>query len=324
METAGFLPILALALLFDAVVGDPRALYARVPHPAVMLGWCVGVLDRGFNQPVLPGTFRLFLGAGTMVILLLGAWLIGVWITDIVLGFPYGWVLLALIMSTLLAQKSLYQHVAAVGAALSASGLEGGRDTVAQIVGRDTNTMDEAGVCRAAIESLSENLSDGIVAPVFWGVLFGLPGMLAYKMLNTADSMIGHRTEKYEEFGWTAAKLDDIANFIPARLTALLIAVAALPVSAGAMILGLKAVFRDARKHISFNAGYPEAAMAGALDLRLAGPRIYDGVEQGGAWMGDGREEATPQDIEAALRIYISALLLQALLLAGVFVWVNS
>jgi len=324
MEMAGFIPVLALALLLDAVIGDPRVLYARIPHPAVMLGWAVGFMDRILNRPELPRGLKMLLGTTAMVILLGISWGVGLWITDFVLGFPFGWVVLALIMSTLLAQKSLYQHVAEVREGLSAGGLAGGREAVGHIVGRDTDKMDEPAVCRSAIESLSENLSDGVVAPVFWAALFGLPGLLAYKVLNTADSMIGHRTEKYEAFGWAAARFDDIANFVPARLTALLITLAALPGSAGATARSFRAVFRDARKHTSINAGYPEAAMAGALDLRLAGPRIYDGVETGGAWMGDGREAATVADITAALRFYVNALLLQGLLLAGLFVMVNS
>ena len=172
------------------------------------------------------------------------------------------------------------------------------------------------GLAPTDVDSLGDH-SDGVVAPVFWGALFGLPGLLAYKMLNTADSMIGHRTDLHKDFGWAAARFDDIANFIPARLTALLIIVAALPDSAGAIGRSIRAVLRDARKHSSVNAGYPEAAMAGALNLRLAGPRLYGGVERGGAWMGNGREDATSGDIRSALRIYVSALLLQALILAG-------
>lgn len=319
MVTAGFLPILLLALLFDAIIGDPRAIYGRVPHPASMLGWAIEFLDRLCNRVSLSASLRRFLGAVAMVSLLIVSWTIGHWITEIVLGLPYGWIVLAFILSILLAQKSLYQHVAAVASGLSESGLPGGRMAVAHIVGRDIETMDKAGVCRSAIESLAENLSDGVVAPVFWGALFGLPGLLSYKMLNTADSMIGHRTEMYKEFGWAAARLDDIANFLPARLTAFLIILAAILVSAGAMVQSIRAVIRDARKHNSFNAGYPEAAMAGALGLRLAGPRLYGGVESGSAWMGDGREELTVDDIRAALRVYISALLLQALILAGLF-----
>ena len=320
METAGFLPILLLALLFDAVIGDPKAVYSRVPHPAMIFGWAIGFFDKVLNRPELSGIFCKFLGTLVLIALLLLSWLIGHWLTAFVFGLPFGWILLALIMSVLLAQKSLYQHVAAVASELAVSGLSGGRRAVAHIVGRDTDGMDEPTVCRSAIESLAENLSDGVVAPVFWGALFGLPGLLAYKMLNTADSMIGHRTDVYRDFGWAAARFDDIANFIPARLTALLITFAALPVSAGAISRSLKAVLRDAWKHSSVNAGYPEAAMAGALDLRLAGPRIYDGLEQGGAWMGNGREDLTAGDVRSALRIYVSALLLQALILAGLLI----
>jgi adenosylcobinamide-phosphate synthase len=210
----------------------------------------------------------------------------------------------ALLASTLIAQRSLHDHVVRVVSALEHCGIAGARKEVSQIVGRDTQALDEAGVARAAIESLAENFSDGVVAPVCWLALGGLAGGAAYKAINTADSMIGHRTSRHEAFGWAAARLDDLANLPASRLSALLI-VAAAAVSPGASASGAwHAVRRDAPRHRSPNAGFPEAAMAGALGLALAGPRVYGGVRVEDAVMGDGRREATPADIRAALALY--------------------
>ena len=230
-----------------------------------------------------------------------------------------GLVVTAVLASTLPAQRSLYTYVAAVGDALEQEGVAGGRRAVAHIVGRDPETLDEAAVVRAAIESLAENFSDGVVAPAVWGALAGLPGMAGYKAVNTADSMIGHRTPRYAAFGWAAARLDDVVNLPAARLAAFwLIMAAALdrrdPVRA------VRAVWRDAGRHRSPNAGWPEAAMAGALGLRLAGPRVYDGVAVHDAWMGNGRAEADVGDLRRALRLYRIACALQLgalVLLAG-------
>jgi adenosylcobinamide-phosphate synthase len=213
----------------------------------------------------------------------------------------------ALIASLFLAQRSLYRHVAAVAGGFRSGGLPEARITVSHIVGRDPASLDTAGVCRASIESLAENFSDGVVAPVFWYLLFGLPGLLAYKALNTADSMIGHLNDRHRAFGWAAARLDDLANLVPARLSALAIAVGAIAVPGSSMIAALRAARRDAGQHRSVNAGWPEAAMAGALGLRLAGPRHYGGVRVEDAWMGKGRAEATAGDIRRALRLYCAA-----------------
>jgi adenosylcobinamide-phosphate synthase len=213
-------------------------------------------------------------------------------------------ILAALIASSLIAQRSLYQHVAAVAAALEKNDLAASRSAVSQIVGRDTAALDEAGVARAAIESLAENFSDGIVAPAFWLAVAGLPGAALYKAINTADSMIGHRTPRYEAFGWAAARLDDLINMPASRLTALLLIVAAALQHNASAADAWRAVRRDAARHRSPNAGYPEAAMAGALDLSLAGPRIYDGMPVDDALMGNGRRDASATDIRRALTLY--------------------
>ncbi len=226
------------------------------------------------------------------------------------LAGPFALLPLALLASTLLAQRSLHEHVARVAEGLERDGLPGGRKAVAMIVGRDPESLDEAGVARAAIESLAENFSDGIVAPAFWLGVGGLPGGALYKAINTADSMIGHKSPQHLAFGWAAARLDDLVNLPASRLTALLLTAAAAldrQADAGA---AWRAVRRDAGRHRSPNAGWPEAAMAGALGLRLAGPRVYGAVRVEDGWMGDGRAEATAADIRRALALYRRACLL--------------
>ncbi|HKA64745.1 MAG TPA: CobD/CbiB family cobalamin biosynthesis protein, partial [Methyloceanibacter sp.] len=211
----------------------------------------------------------------------------------------------------LIAQKSLYEHVATVADALDANGLEAGRKAVAEIVGRDTRTLNESGVARSAIESLAENFSDGVVAPSFWGVFLGLPGMVAYKAINTADSMIGHRTPRHEAFGQASAKVDDVVNLPASRLAALWIALAAWLHDDADVSRAFQTVRRDAGRHRSPNAGWPEAAMAGALGLKLSGPRSYHGALTEDGWIGEGREEASAADIRRALGVYKSACTLQ-------------
>ncbi len=225
---------------------------------------------------------------------------------------PTALALLAIAASTLLAQRSLWQHVAAVADGLD-HGLAEGRQAVSHIVGRDPDSLDAAGVARAAIESLAENFADGVVAPALWCALLGLPGIALYKAINTADSMIGHRTPRHAAFGWAAARLDDLVNLPASRLAALLLAVAGGPRCRPA----LRAVWRDATRHRSPNAGWPEAAMAGALGLRLAGPRVYGTVRVADGWMGDGRPDAGTADIRRGLVLYRRACILQWAVLAA-------
>ncbi|MGH6959089.1 MAG: adenosylcobinamide-phosphate synthase CbiB, partial [Dongiaceae bacterium] len=209
--------------------------------------------------------------------------------------------------------NSLYRHVAAVAEALEAGGLPAGRYAVSHIVGRDPEQLDDAGVSRAALESLAENFSDGVTAPLFWGLLLGLPGLLAYKAINTADNMIGHRTERHEAFGWAAARLDDLVNLLPARLAGATLAAAAAFLRSTDPAVAWHTMRRDAPKHRSPNAGWPEAAMAGALSLALNGPRAYHGEFIDDPWMGaGGRSDATPGDIRRGLRLYVIACGLQA------------
>ena len=264
----------------------------------------IAVLDRALNHETMSDAKRRAAGVAALLAIIGVPAIIGYVVERSVLLLPLGIVVAAIIASTLIAQRSLREHVAGVAAALEHDGVAAGRAAVAHIVGRDPDTLDEAGVARAAIESLAENFSDGVVAPAFWLAAAGLAGGAAYKAINTADSMIGHRTPRHDAFGWAAARLDDLVNLPASRLSALLI-VAAATVSPGASAAhAWRAVVRDAPRHRSPNAGYPEAAMAGALGLALAGPRVYSGVGVDDAVMGDGRRDATAADIRAALRLY--------------------
>jgi adenosylcobinamide-phosphate synthase len=241
-------------------------------------------------------------------------------------ALPWGTVAVALIASSLIAQRSLHRHVADVAAALESGGLEAGRAAVAHIVGRDTHNLDASAVARAAIESLAENFSDGVVAPVMWMIIGGLPGAALYKAVNTADSMIGHRTPRYAAFGWAAARFDDLVNLPASRLSAVLLVTAAAVTETTSAAEAWRAVRRDARRHRSPNAGWPEAAMAGALGLSLAGPRIYGGVTVDDAYMGDGRRDATVADILRALTLYrrADAILIALLAVATAIVIVRG
>src|SRR5215813_11255059 len=290
--------ILLLALAIDAAVGDPEWLYRAIAHPTVLLGRLIDWLDQGLNNLADSPAQQRFWGIVAVVVLVGGGLTIG-WVIEALLGLvPLGWVVVGLLMSPLIAQNGLYRHVGAVADGLDQAGLAGGRNAVAHIVGRDPETLDEAGVARAALESLAENFSDAVTAPAFWALLLGLPGILAYKAVNTADSMIGHRTPRYEFFGWAAARLDDLLNLAPARLAGAVLCGAAFLLSREQGRDAWQAMWRDARKHRSPNAGWPEAAMAGGLGLALAGPRVYEGELVDDAWMGaGGRADATSGDI---------------------------
>ncbi|AIQ89605.1 MULTISPECIES: adenosylcobinamide-phosphate synthase CbiB [Methylobacterium] len=313
---ADTLAVLAVALGIEAAAGYPDALYRAAGHPVTWIGRLIAALERGLNRG--SARRRRIAGCAALACLLAAVGLPALALTVLAgLAGPLpALLLLGLLCASLPAQRSLHQHVAAVEKALRTGGLEAGRRAVAMIVGRDPERLDEPAVCRAAIESLSENFSDGIVAPAFWIGGLGLPGGALYKAINTADSMIGHRTPRYEAFGWAAARLDDGVNLPASRLAGLLIAGAALLRGADARG-ALRAMARDARRHRSPNAGWPESAMAGALGLRLAGPRVYDGTLVPDAHMGDGRAEATADDIARALTLYRTACWLQGGLVLG-------
>ena len=294
--------ILLLAMLLDAALGEPRWLWSRWPHPAVLMGRAVALADARLNH----GPARRLKGAAAMAGLALGAGLIG-WAIHLV---PDGGVLEVIAAAILLAQRSLVDHVRAVADALRLS-LQGGRAAVAMIVGRDTAALTKPAVARAAIESAAENLSDGVIAPALWFLIAGLPGLMVYKITNTADSMIGHRTPRHEEFGWAAARFDDLLNLIPARLTAALIALTHGWTNPAPIL-------RDAPLHRSPNAGWPEAAMAVVLNLALSGPRSYHGQQRDFPWVWpEGRRDIGPDEIDAACAALWRAWAGMLLLVAG-------
>ena len=307
--------VLMLALAIDIVIGDPNWFYRRIPHPIAIIGHMINKLDLLFNKPDLKSLTRKLLGVLFIIICLFITGMIG-WAAQLLLkSIEINHYIEALVVSIFIAQNSLYRHVRNVANAVRPGNIIEARIVVSHIVGRDPSNLDEAGVCRASIESLSENFSDGVIAPIFWYLIAGIPGILMYKTLNTADSMVGHLNDKYTSFGWASARLDDIANFIPARFTALLICLTAIVIPSTKGFRALKAVFDDANQHRSVNAGWPEAAMAGALDIRLAGPRVYEGVPVDGPWMGSGNPNLSANDINRSLRLYLASNISSTLIL---------
>jgi len=303
----GFAGAMALAMAMDALVGWPAGLFARIGHPVSWLGAVIDVLDARYNRDGDAPALRRMAGiAAASMVIALAAGLGWALQTE----FSTGWsrvVIVGILSWPLVALRSLHDHVAAVARPLQAGDIAAARMAVAQIVGRDPATLDEAGIARAAIESLAENASDGIVAPVFWGVLFGLPGIIGYKAINTLDSMIGHRSERHEAFGWASARVDDLANFVPARLTGVLFVV-----FARRRLDAMACMIRDARSHRSINAGWPEAATAGALGVRLSGSRIYHGSIADEPWLNEAARDPDAADIAKALAIYARAMILLA------------
>ncbi len=312
----------------EAALGYPEAVFQLAGHPVTWIGALISRLDRALNRESLPPARRRLNGVLALALLTAASIAPAALLQAVADTWLSRWpalVMLSLVASTLFAQRSLWVHVRVVADALDATTgqaarLGAGRLAVGRIVGRDVATLDEAGVVRAAIESLAENFSDAVVAPALWGLVAGLPGLVFYKATNTADSMIGHRTPRHEAFGWAAARLDDVINLPASRLAALWIVLAAvLHRSCGAPCApadAARAVLRDAGRHRSPNAGWPEAAMAGALGLRLAGPRSYAGVDVADPWMGQGRAQARTADLRRALSLYRTACLLQAAALA--------
>jgi adenosylcobinamide-phosphate synthase len=293
-----------LALLIEVIIGYPDWLFRAIGHPVIWIGKLIDLLDRILNHETTSSGTRRTAGIFAALCFVGVPAAMACGLQYALFFVPFGFVGSALLASSLIAQRSLNDHVLRVATALEQEGVAGGRLAVSLIVGRDVEALDESGIARAAIESLAENFSDGVVAPVFWLALGGLPGGVAYKAINTADSMIGHRTPPHEAFGFAAARLDDLVNMPASRLSALLIIAAAALTNNASPSAAWRAVQRDAHRHRSPNAGYPEAAMAGALGLALAGPRVYDGICVEDAMMGDGRRHATAEDIRAALALY--------------------
>lgn len=311
----GFAGAMVVAMAVDALLGWPSRLFARIGHPVTWLGRLIAAIDTGWNRASDPPALRRAAGVAGALLAIALAVALG-WLLQSLLRLllPWGLIQLALVgvlAWPLVALRSLHDHVAAVANPLLGGDIAAAREAVSRIVGRDPAALDEAGIARAAIESLAENASDGIVAPVFWGALFGLPGILGYKAINTLDSMIGHRSERHQAFGWAAARIDDVANFIPARLTGFLFVLLAPKRSEA-----LSCMTRDARRHRSPNAGWPEAAMAGALGVRLSGPRIYHGSATDEPWLNEGARDPLAADIVEGLTVYRRAMLLLAGVLA--------
>jgi adenosylcobinamide-phosphate synthase len=319
MMPAGVDPLLLLigGLAVDGLFGGLPAVFRHLPHPVVLAGRAIAFFDRRLNREVRSEASRRERGIITVIVLVGGAAGVGLALDHLCRGSVLGAAVETLLIGVLIAQRSLFEHVAAVAIALRTGGLAAGRDAVRHIVGRDPMNLDASGVARAAIESLAENFSDGVVAPVFWYLLLGLPGLFAYKMANTLDSMIGHRTPRYRSFGWAAARLDDVLNTVPAPLSGVLLATAAIFTKNCRPGRGLAIMLRDGRKHHSPNAGWPESAMAGALGLALAGPRRYPEGLVADPWLGDGSARAATSDIVRALQLYRIACLIEGGLLLG-------
>jgi adenosylcobinamide-phosphate synthase len=304
--------LLLIALAVDWLIGDPRWL----PHPVRAIGGATAFLDAHLNRAKRSAGERIMRGLITVLVVVILSTLVGWAVANFIGALSYGWIAELVLVSLLIAQRGMVSHSIGVVRALKRDGVAGGRKAVGQIVGRETAELDEHGVARAAIESCAESYSDGVVAPIFWYLLLGLPGLMAYKAVNTMDSMIGHKSERYAAFGMVAARLDDALNWLPARISGALVVCAALFVPGAAPGRALRIMLRDARKHVSPNAGWPEAASAGALDLALLGPRSYAGGVHKTEWLGDGRARATAADIKRMVALFAMACLLAAGLVA--------
>jgi adenosylcobinamide-phosphate synthase len=302
--------LLYVGMIVDALFGEMGGLFRTLPHPVVLAGRVISWFERRLNRPQRGEAVRRARGVLAVIVLVGVAAMLGWALQWLCRTSLLGAAVEAFAVAVLLAQRSLYEHVAAVGNGLLYGGLAGGRSAVSHVVGRDPYSLDGPGVARAAIESLAENFSDGVVAPAFWYLVLGLPGLFAYKMANTLDSMIGHKSERYRAFGWAAARLDDLLNLVPAPISGLLIAAAAAFDRDTRAGRALHVMLRDGRKHRSPNAGWPEGAIAGALGLMLAGPRHYAGEVVVDPFLGDGTPIATVTDISRALRLYFRACLI--------------
>lgn len=298
----------------DAAIGWPPRLYALIGHPVGGFARLIGRCEAAWNRSPRSETGRRIGGIAT-ILLVIATGAGAAWLAEAGVRAASGgvaWLVVAALAAPGLAQRSLDDHVRPVAAALEAGDLPLARAAVGRIVGRDTAHLDEAGVARAAIESLSESFCDGIAAPLFWLLALGLPGLWAYKGVNTADSLVGHREQRWRAFGWASARLDDGANLLPARIGG-----AILCLAGGG---GWRTMWRDARRHASPNAGWTEAAMAGALGIRLAGPIAYDGVVADKPWIGSGRTQVGAADVRRALGVYRRGCVL-LWILAGAFAW---
>lgn len=297
------------ALVIEAAVGWPKVLYQWIRHPVVWMGALISYLERTLNQSHFSAQTRQALGTLTTLLVVAVVTVIAVLVSYALARVSWGFALEAVIASSLIASRSLYEHVLAVAGPLQNSDMPAAREAISHIVGRDPTQLDAAGIARASIETLAENTSDGIVAPVFWGALLGLPGIAAYKAINTLDSMIAHHGPRYGAYGWASAKLDDAANYLPARITALLF------ILSSGCLAAIKVVRADAAHHRSPNAGWPEAALAGVVAVRLSGPRSYQGVQSKEPWVNGGCPDPDASSVRRSLRYYVQSLWLLAAVL---------
>lgn len=316
--------IAPLALALERRFGYPQKLTDTIGHPVVWFGKLISFCETRLNTEARTGPQRKLAGLVALALLLLSVLIVTVGIRTILSWLPFGWLVEMLLATAFLAQKELGRAVEAVSEALRQS-LAAGREAVSHVVGRDPQALDEAGVARAAVETLAESTSDGVVAPWFFLLLFGLPGIALYKAVNTADSMIGHLNDRYRDYGWAAARLDDVLNWIPARLTAALITIACFFVPGASPSKAWATARRDARKHESPNAGWPESAFAGALGFQLGGPRSYDGEMVDLPAFGTGKAALGASDIMLALLLYRRTLdvLLAASALLALMLWIS-
>ncbi|WP_068089226.1 adenosylcobinamide-phosphate synthase CbiB [Polycladidibacter stylochi] len=304
-QDVGITAVCLMAVVLDALMGEPSFLWSRLPHPVVLIGRFIEWLERLLNHRPQMAVFGRFTGLVFLGLLVGLAYALAVGIAFIGTQLPYGFLLEVFVGAIFLAQRSLFEHVAAVRDALRGTNIALARAKLGMIVGRDTSVLDEAGMSRAAIESCAENYSDGFVAPLFWFLVLGLPGLLVYKAINTADSMVGHKTPRYRYFGWASARLDDLVNLPASRITGVLFCICA-PAAGGDTFASLHCMWRDAPKHRSPNAGWPEAAMARVLGLALAGPRQYEGYSVDDPYMNSaGTTLARGEDITRALHVVL-------------------
>lgn len=302
-----------IAFLLDRFIGWPDWIYQRLSHPVVWVGKSISILDQRLNVPDYADQKKRTFGVMMLAVILAGFGGISFLIAILLPDNLWGILLAALLIWPFLASKSLYDHVLAVAKPLSSNDLKAARKAVSMIVGRDPDKMNSHDISRAALESLAENTSDGVIAPLFWGLFLGLPGVVLYKTINTADSMVGYKNDAYKHFGWASARLDDVVNFIPARLTGLLYAALAPDRQAAFQIMR-----RDASKHRSPNAGWPESAFAASLGIRLSGPRLYEGTLTSDPWLNEDGREPTARDIAVGLSRF-NALLLAVVALIAAF-----
>jgi adenosylcobinamide-phosphate synthase len=288
-----------IALCIDRLFGWPDFLFRRFSHPVVGIGQLISFFERNLNKTGWSSSLRMATGLLTLIFLMTGLTILGFLIVLAIPAGTLGILVTSFLVWPFIAAKSLADHVKAVAEPLKTNDLPSARQAVSMIVGRNSDNLGSNDIARAALESLAENTSDGVTAPLFWGVLLGFPGVLIYKFVNTADSMIGYKSERYRDFGWASARFDDLINYIPARLTSLIYAI----ISRNTLKV-LRITLRDASQHRSPNAGWPETSVAASIGVKLSGPRIYDGIKTNDPWLNSDGRNPTGHDLFSGLRLF--------------------